>query len=111
MGGTWDGLDTGTRLAGARPDRVGVILAGAVGWGRLPSRRSESPLPKTGAAAGDPVAGGSTGAVSAPAGGGLLGAGIRRSGLGVETSGEGLSTGLPSCRIGRTISSAGSVLQ
>ena len=110
-GGTREGLDTGDRLTGALRDGVGVNLRGAVVRGRLPSRRSESPTPTVGAAGVEPVAGGSTGAVSDPEAGSLLGAGIRGSGLGVETSGEVLSTGLPSCRIGRTISSPGSVLQ
>lgn len=106
-----DGRDTGDRPDGAVRDGDGVNLRGAAGWGRPPSRRFESPTPKTGDAGFEPVAGVSTGAVSGPAGASLVDAGFRRSGPGIETSGAALSDGLPSCRIGRAISSAGSVLQ
>ena len=110
-GGTRDVLEAGDRPGVVVRDGVGFNRRGAAVWGRPPGRRFESGTPKTGAAGGESVVGGSTGAISDPAGSSLLGTGLRRSGPGIETSGEGLSAGLPSCRIGRTISWAGSVLQ
>lgn len=109
-GGTRDVLEAGDRLSGVVRDGVGADLRGAA-WGRPPGRRSGFPRPAAGGGEVEPVAEGSTGAVSDSDGGSLLGAGLRRSGPGIETSGEGLSAGLPSWRMGRTISSAGSVLQ
>ena len=110
-GGTRDVLEAGDRPGGVVRDGVGVNRRGAAVWGRPPGRRFESGTPKTGVAGGEPAVGCSTGALSDPAGSSLPGAGFRRSGPGIEASGEGLSAGLPSCRSGRTISWAGSVLQ
>ena len=110
-GGTRDVLEAGDRLNGVVRDGVGVTLRGAAVWGRPPGRRTGFPTPAAGGDEADPVGDGSTGAVSDPGGGSLLGSGLRRSGPGIDTSGDGLSAGLPSWRIGRTISSAGSVLQ
>ena len=110
-GGTRDVLDAGDRLNGVVRDGVGANLRGAAVWGRPPGRRTGFPRFAAGGGEVEPAGDGSTGAVSGPDGGSLLGAGLRRSGPGIETSGDGLSAGLPSWRIGRTISSAGSVLQ
>ena len=110
-GGTRDGLEAGDRPNGVVRDGVGDNLRGAAVGGRPPGRRAGSPTLPAGGAEVEPVADGSTGAVSGPDEGSLLGAELRRSWPGIETSGEGLSAGLPSWRIGRTISSAGSVLQ
>lgn len=110
-GGTRDVLEAGDRFNGVVRDGVGANLRGAAVWGRPPSRRAGFPTPAAGGGEVEPVADGSTGAVSGSDGGSLPGAGLRRSGPGIETSGEGLSAGLPSWRMGRTISSAGSVLQ
>ena len=110
-GGTRDVLETGDRLNGVVRDGVGVNLRGAAGRFWPPSRRAGFPTPAAGGGEFEPVADGSTGTVSDPGGGSLLGAGLRRSGLGIETSGEEISAGLTAWRIGRTVSSSDSVLQ
>lgn len=110
-GGTRDVLEAGDRLNGVVRDGVGVNLRGAAVWGRPPSRRTGFPTPAAGGGEVEPAAGDSSGAVSDPGRGSLPGAGLRRSGPGADTSGERLSAGFPSWRMGRAISSAGSVLQ
>ena len=110
-GGTRDVLEAGDRLNGVVRDGVGVNPRGAAVWGRPPSRRTGFPTTAAGGGVVELVAGDSSGAVSEPGRGSLLGAGLRRSGPGIDTSRERLSAGVPSWRMGCTITSAGSVLQ
>lgn len=95
-GGTRDVREAGDRLNGVVRDGVGVNPRGAAVWGRPPRPRTGLPTTAAGGGEVELVAGDSSGAVSDPGRGSLPGAGLRRSGPGIDTSGERLSGGLPS---------------